>query len=66
MLQVQLYSRGSYLNPWLDPAFNVLWVLQRIVLLLFWVITVTNADLAFDPRLYDVNYIAGLSHPAEK
>ncbi|MEW5307267.1 MAG: hypothetical protein WDW38_002490 [Sanguina aurantia] len=63
---VQLYSRGSYLDPWLDPAFNVLWVLQRIMLLLFWVITITNADLAFEPRLYDVNYIAGLAHPAEE
>ncbi len=42
---------------WNDNTYLAVWVAQRCVLLLFWVVATYSATLVFKPEVYDPMYM---------
>lgn len=51
--QVLVFQRAPYLGLWEMPAYYALWVVQRIMLLAFWLFAAYGVMSAFDIKFFD-------------
>ncbi|EFJ43436.1 hypothetical protein VOLCADRAFT_106863 [Volvox carteri f. nagariensis] len=56
---VLLYRRMSYLALWGAPGYTPLWVVQRVMLMLFWVAALYSSLGVFDVRYFDPELLFG-------
>lgn len=56
-LQVLLTQNVPHLRLWRSTGYLPLFVAQRVVLALFWVIASYSTFQAYDPTLYDPDYV---------
>lgn len=58
-LQVILYDNANRISIWTDRDegnYLPLWIVQRLFLILFWVVAAYSATLAFNTQFYDPEY----------
>lgn len=65
-MQVLVFRRYPYLGLWSNEGYLALWVIQRIVLLLFWVFAAFSASSVFNYRYFDPENIIRDNIPKEQ
>ncbi|KAG2489267.1 hypothetical protein HYH03_012287 [Edaphochlamys debaryana] len=63
---VLVYRRISYLDLWDAPGYTPLWMVNRAVLLLYWVAAVASSIAAFNPKYFDPLHLVGLDKAAKE
>ncbi|GIL92765.1 hypothetical protein Vretimale_11737 [Volvox reticuliferus] len=63
---VLLYRRMSYLALWDAPGYTPLWVIQRVVLMMFWVAALYSSLAVFDVRYFDPELLFGQQQKARQ